>query len=295
MSRSLLWSALVFFSAWINSEAVAANAEPPKHELIMGFVPSRDVNEIQLSANKISNYLSERTGYHVKSITVQNYAAIVVGMNNKNIDIAFIGPLDYVVSHIKNGAYPITASIRNGKKGYNGIIVVRKDSHINSLKDLINKKVALGDALSASSNLYPKAAMRVAGIDPVNDIRTLTLSSASATVVSVLQGKVDAGAVYSDARTNSEVMARFPNILNETKIIYTSELIPADPQIVRKDLNPEQVSALKKGLLDLSSDHTGKLWLKALFGIDKLEPAVDSDYDGIRKVIRSANPALLNK
>lgn len=269
-------------------------AEGPKQELVMGFVPSRDVSQIQLSADRIARYLSEQTGYRIKAITVQSYSAIVVGMSNKTIDIAFLGPLDYIVGHAKNGAYPITASVRGGQKGYSGIMIVRKDSTITALKDLKGKTIALGDPLSASSNLYPKAAMIKAGINPAEDLRAMTLSSASAIVVSVMQGKVDAGAVYLDARKNPEVMTRFPKIMDETRVIHVTETIPADPQIVRKDLNQGQVQVLKKALLALASDKDGKVWLKDLFGIDQLTAVNDTDYDGLRRVIHDYNPTLLS-
>lgn len=283
--------ALLLLTAMTQIKCYAA--EMPKRELVMGFVPSRDVTQIQLSADRIAGYLSRQTGYRIKAITVQNYAAIVVGMSNKTIDIAFLGPLDYIVGHIKNGAYPITASVREGKKGYHGIIIVRNDSGITSLKDLKGKTIAFGDPLSASSNLYPKFAMKKAGVDPMNDVRAMKLSSASAIVVSVVQGKVDAGAVYLDARKNPEVAARFPRIMDETRIIHLTQTIPADLQIVRKDLNPAQVQVLKRALLSLSSDDDGKEWLKELFGIDQLAAAEDFEYDGLRRVIHQVNPMLL--
>lgn len=291
-SRWLKCSAALLFFAVGHSPVFAVEA--PKLDLIMGFVPSRDVSQIQLSADRIARSLSEQTGYRIKAITVQNYAAIVVGMSNKTIDIAFLGPLDYIVGHIKNGAYPITASVRNGKKGYSGMIIVRKDSDINEVKDLKGRTIALGDPLSASSNLYPKAAMVKAGLDPGKDVRAMTLSSASAIVISVVQGKVDAGAVYSDARKNPEIISRFPRIMEDTRVIQLTDIIPADPQIVRKDINPEQVQVLKKGLLALSTDSEGKKWLKDLFGIDQLAAAEDADYDELRRVIRDMNPLLLN-
>lgn len=273
--------------------AVGAKAQTgAPTRIVMGFVPSRDVNEIQLSADKIGAYLSKRTGLNVVPITVQNYAAIVVGMNSAKIDLAFLGPLDYVVAHNKNGAYPLTASVRHGKKGYRGMVFVRKDSAIRGLAGLKGRTVALGDPLSASSNLYPKAAMRAAGVDPAMDIRTHTLSSASAIVVSVLQKKVDAGAVYVDARTNPEVLKRFPDAIKNTRVIHTTEIIPADPQIVRKDLDPALVQKLKDGLLALSDDAEGKVWLKELFGIDALEPATDADYDGLRQVLKASPSAV---
>lgn len=290
--RKLIRVAILLFAVLTGSICFAE--EKPKQELVMAFVPSRDVSQIQLSADRIADYLSKQTGYHIKAITVQGYSAIVVGMSNKTIDIAFVGPLDYVVSHLKNGSYPITASVRNGRKGYNGIMIVRKDSKINNLKDLKDKTVAFGDALSASSNIYPKLAMAKAGVSSTKDIRAMTLNSASAIVVSVLQRKVDAGAIYLDARTNPEVITRFPKIMDETRVIYQTQTIPADPQIVRKDLNSLQVQQLKKALLALSSDKDGKKWLKELFGISQLVAADDSDYNVLRNVIKEANPKLLN-
>lgn len=292
MLQSLIYGAMLLLVAMTQPTCFAA--EEPKQELVMGFVPSRDVSQIQLSADRIARHISEQTGYRIKAITVQSYAAIVVGMSNKTIDVAFLGPLDYIVGHVKNGAYPITASVRNGKKGYSGIVIVRKDSGITNLKDLKGKTVALGDPLSASSNLYPKSAMIKDGIDPMRDVRAMTLSSANAIVLSVAQGKVDAGAVYMDARKNPEVAARFPKIMDETRVIHLTETIPADPQIVRKDLNLDQVQTLKKAFLALSSDSDGKKWLKELFGIDQLAVADDAEYDGLRRVVREVNPMLLN-
>ena len=46
-------------------------------------------------------------------------------------------------------------------------------------------------------------------------------------------------------------------------------------------------------MLKLSDDAQGKVWLKDLFTIDALVEATDADYDGLRDVVKSVNPALL--
>lgn len=262
--------------------------------LVMGFVPSRDVNEIQLSANKIAEYLTVKLERPVKAITLQSYSAIVFGLANETVDFAFVGPLDYVMSNNKTGAYPITASVRHGKKGYRGITIVRKDSGINNLKDLKGKTVAFGDPLSASSNLYPKKYLMEKGIDPERDLRSVHISSSTAIVLAVESGKVDAGFVYEGARLNPRIQETFPDIMDITDVIYTSELIPADPQIVRKDLDLKVVDGLRVALLSLSESNEGKKWLADLFAIDRLEPALDEDYDILRDVIHTVKPDLIS-
>lgn len=266
--------------------------EAIKPELTLAFVPSRDINQIQLSADRIAQALSLHTGYRIRAITVQNYAAIVLGMSNKTIDIAFVGPLDYVVAHKKNGAYPITASVRHGQKGYKGLIIIAADSNIRSLAELKGRTVALGDPLSASGNLYPRAILRAAGVGD-HDYRALNLSSASAIVLSVLSGKVDAGAIYNDARNNPEVLKRFPQALSGTRILAETQMIPADPQIVRVDLNRAQVQKLQKALLAISDDAEGRDWLKSLFNIDALSPANDAEYDSLRIIVQASGSDLL--
>ncbi|MFN8537606.1 MAG: PhnD/SsuA/transferrin family substrate-binding protein [Thermomicrobiales bacterium] len=96
-----------------------------------------------------------------------------------------------------------------------------------------------------------------------------------------------------DARKNKEVIDKFPDILDKTRIIWTSELIPADPQVVRADLNKGQVAKLKAALLKLSSDPEGKQFIKDLFTIDSLQEAVDGDYDVLRDVVKAVDPSLL--
>lgn len=270
--------------------APAATAEPEKTEIVMGFVPSRDVSQIQASADKIAEYLSKETGYKVTSKTLTSYAAVTEGMTSKLIDIGWGGPFDYVKTHVQNGAYPITASIRRGVKGYKAFIIVKADSSIQTLKDLKGKSFAFGDTLSASSNLYPKWALLNEKIDPEKDLKSTKISNQSAIALAVYQGQVDAGAIYDDARTNKEVVDKFPDVMTKTRILWTSPLIPADPQFVRKDLNKTNVQKLQAAMIKMAKDQNGQTWLKDLFTIDSLEAATDADYDGLREVIKAVLP-----
>ena len=270
-----------------------AGTEAEKPELTMALVPSRQSDVIQTQADNIANFLSKETGYKIKAVVVKSYAAVGEGMGAKNIDIGWVGPLDYVISAKKFGVYPITGSVRSGQLGYKAFVIARADSGINSLADLKGKTVILGDDISASSNLYPTAALLEAGIKPGTDVTVRKITNQSAIAIGVEEKAGDAGAFYDDARKNKEVTDKYPNIQTDTKIIYTTPVIPADPQIVRKDLNAAQVKKIYAAMIKLSSDTQGKQYIKDLFTIDGLAQVKDSDYDGLRKVIQAANPSLL--
>ena len=291
-SLIVLLAALAVVVGACGGAAAPAVAEPEKTDIVMGFVPSRDVGQIQASADSIAQYLSKETGYKVVSKTLTSYAAVSEGMSSKLIDIGWGGPFDYVKTHDQNGAYPITASIRNGVKGYKAFVIVRSDSAIQTLKDLKGKSFAFGDTLSASSNLYPRWGMQKEGMNPDADLKATKISNQSAIALAVYQGQVDGGALYDDARTNKEVVDKFPDIMTKTRIVWTSPLIPADPQFVRKDLNPTTVSKLKTAMLKLGTDPQGKVCLKDLFTIDSLADASDADYNELREVIKTVNPGF---
>jgi len=285
MRALIIWALLIV--------ALPAQAEPIKQELVLGFVPSRNVHEIQVSSEKIADYLSTKTGYKIRSITLSNYAAVAVAMKSQRVDLAFVGPLSYLVIREHTGAYPITAAVRQGKKGYEGLIITAADSGVDSLADLRGKTMAFADALSASGNLYPKSMLLDAGIDPGSELRSIIVSSQSAIVMSVLKGKVQAGAVYDDARLNPEVVRYFPDVLDKTKVIARTRLIPADPQIVHPQLAPAQVQKLKDALLQMAADPKAKVWLKELYGIEGLDAASHEEYAELHDVVRKVNPALL--
>lgn len=283
----LLAASLLLVSALCQAE------EPVKENLVMGFVPSRSVHEIQISSQKIADYLSRKTGYAIKAITLSNYAGVALAMKSRRVDFAFVGPINYLLIDERAGALPLTAAVRLGQKGYRGMIIVRADSDIHSLADLKGRDFAFGDSLSASANLYPKAALREAGIDSKKDIKSLILSSQNAVVTSVLSGKVDAGAVYEDARLNPEVLKYYPDAAARTRVLYYTPLIPGDPQIVRANLNAGQRAKLAEALLAMARDEQAKGWLKAIYGIDGLEAASAEDYQGLRHVVEQVDPSLL--
>jgi phosphonate transport system substrate-binding protein len=271
-----------------------AGTEAEQKNLVMALVPSRQSDVIQTQADKIANFISTETGYIVKAVVVQNYAAVGEGMGAKNIDIGWVGPLDYVISNKKFGVYPITGSVRRNTLGYKAFVVARTDSGIKTLADLKGKTVCLGDAISASSNLYPSGALAAAGLKAGSDYTVRNISNQSAIAIAVQEKGCDAGAFYDDARTNKEVTDKYPNVLKDTQIIYTTELIPADPQIVRKDLNAAQVKKIYDAMIKLSNDPNGKQYLKDLFTIDGLASVNDASYEGLRKVIQTVKPDLLN-
>jgi phosphonate transport system substrate-binding protein len=303
MKRRFLVSAVVVAVLSVACGSAPAPAEAPvKQELVMGFVPSQTSSIVQTNADTLGKYLSDKTGYKITPRVLTSYAAVTEGMTSNNVDIGWVGPLDYVVAHQINGAEAVTKSVRCDTKvtppvcvpSYKAFIIVNVKSNINSVADLKGKKFAFGDSLSTSSNLWPRYIMKKNGLDPDNDVKGTSIANQTQIAVTVCQGTVDAGAIYDDARTNKGADTSCPGIMTKTKVIATTDPpIPGDPQMIRHNLNSAQKKKLKDAMIAMGSDPVIKDALKALYTIDALVPAQDSDYDQVRDILRQVKPELL--
>jgi phosphonate transport system substrate-binding protein len=129
----------------------------------------------------------------------------------------------------------------NGSLGYYSHIIVNKDSPYNTLEDILKCDKTLdfgiGDPNSTSGFLVPTAYIFAAkGIDPKSCFKTVRNANHQANAMAVANKQVAA------ATNNSEDLQRVgvtaPQARERIKIIWTSPMIPLDPIVWRKDLDP---------------------------------------------------------
>jgi ABC-type phosphate/phosphonate transport system substrate-binding protein len=63
--------------------------------------------------------------------------------------------------------------------------------------------------------------------------------------------------------------------------------------MIRHNLNSAQKKKLKDAMIAMGTDPTIQPALKALYTIDSLVAAQDSDYDPVRDILRQVKPELL--
>ncbi len=56
-------------------------------------------------------------------------------------------------------------------------MLLKKDSNINSVKDLKGKKIGYQDVTSSAGYVYSAAVLLKEGIDPLKDVKPVTLKS----------------------------------------------------------------------------------------------------------------------
>jgi phosphonate transport system substrate-binding protein len=265
--------------------------------LRVGFVPAEDAQQVIQNAQPIVEILQKQLGMEVQPFVATDYTGVVEALRVNKLDVAFLTPASYVLAKSEANVRVALKSERRGSPYYYAAIITRADSGIKSLEDLRGKTFAFGDPLSTSANVFPRKMFYEHGIDPVRDFKQILYSGGhDATVLAVLNGKVDAGATYANSPDSQDsAWVRYlktPENIKKIRAIAFSEPIPADNLVLNGNLDERIAKKVEEIFLALSRDPQGKKMLRDLYQIDGFVPATDKDYDSVRQAFAIAGIPL---
>lgn len=258
------------------------------------FTPSIDGAIILPNSQKFIKYLEKETGLFFKSGIPTNYISVVEAFGSKRADIGLMNSFGYLLANRKYGARTYLKVIRHGKGYYRGQILAHVDSNIKTIKDIHGKRFAYTDSSSTAGYIMPLKILRENKIQPKSTVFALKHDNV---VTMIYQKQVDAGATFygpptSDGKIQDArylVKTQFPDIEEKVKIIKITDKIPNDPFVFRKglpkDIIDKFISALKKYL----KTKEGKRVFKTIYSVTDVIKAKDSDYNGLRQMVRSIN------
>lgn len=288
MTKKRLWLSLLLLSGF-----VACSGSEKQQVLRIGFVPSENVQQVAQNAQPLVDVLQKQLGIEIQPFVATDYTGVVEALRANKLDIAFLSPASYVLAKEEAKINVVLKSQRKGSPYYYAAIITRSDSGISSLEDLRNKTFAFGDPLSTSGHVFPKKMLKEKGLDPVRDFKNVIFSGGhDATVLAVLNGKVDAGATFANFPDGKDAAwmqyLKDPAEQKKIRAIAYSEPIPADNLVFNAALNPELAKKIERIFLDLGRDPAGEKMLRDLYQIDGFVPATDGDYDSVRAAFKIA-------
>lgn len=274
--RSLV-RARAFAALWLLTTLLAPLT--PVHadgELLMGLVPAEDPSVVVNDNQAIIAALEASTGMRVKPFVATDYNGVIEALRAKRLDLAILGPFSYVLAASVTPVDPIAiAATKTQGASYHALIIARKDSGITTLADLKGRSFSFVDPSSASGHLFPKTGMLNAGLDPDRDLRAIFAGSHDASVLALLNGKVDAAAV-ADSLLDT-VVARGLAKREDLTVVWQSAPIPGAPVVMRNDLP----AAVKAKLVAAFAAMHDVPWSKGSV-ITHWVPATDADFQIVR-------------
>ncbi|KKD60249.1 alkylphosphonate ABC transporter substrate-binding protein [Grimontia sp. AD028] len=223
--------------------AAPASAEEKMDTLNFGIISTESQQNLKSVWDPFLDDMSKKLGMEVKAYFAPDYAGIIQGMRFDKVDVAWFGNKSAMEAVDRSGGEIFAQTVDSeGNPGYWSLLVVHKDSPINSVEDMIANRSKLafgnGDPNSTSGFLVPSYYVFAKNnIQPSDFKRTLN-SSHEVNLFAVANKQVDV------ATNNTENMRRFertnPEKFKNIKVIWQSPLIPSDPIVWRKNL-PDNV------------------------------------------------------
>lgn len=265
----------------------------------MAFVPNAEAGKLLENMKPFVEMLQKETGYSFETSVPTSYAAVIEALGAKQVDVAWMGPLAYVIANQKYGAKLMLMSVfqdaKTGaqKRTYPGGIIVKSDSTAKTIQDLKGKKFAFTDPASASGYLYPMDYLAKQGItNPKSFFSEVVFAGGHDKVVAaVMSGQVDGGAIYTDILDRLETTT-FPTVKKDVRVLVQTADIPNDGVFSRKDLPEPVFTKVQSGLLAVVGRPEGKKALQTGIGIDGLAKGEDKEYDPLRNAAKVLNMDL---
>lgn len=228
--------------------------------------------------------MEKKTGLSVKSFYAPDYAGVIEAMRFNKIQVAWYGNKSAMEAVDRaNGEVFAQVMFADGSFGYKSLLITRNDSPLKSWEDVVKNGKSLnfgiGDPNSTSGFLVPTFYLFSQNkIDYRTAFKTARNASHGANIQAVLARQIDV------ATNNTEEMdklkANKPELASQLRILWESPLIPSDPFVWRKDLDPAVKAKIKNFVLNYAkSDEQEKTILKNIY-----------NYGGFRE---SSNEQLL--
>ncbi|MCS1352833.1 phosphate/phosphite/phosphonate ABC transporter substrate-binding protein [Mechercharimyces sp. CAU 1602] len=262
-------------------------------ELNVQLIPSQNAAVLEANAKPLAKLLEEQLDIPVNVSISTDYSTIIEAMDSKKVDVGFLPPTGYVLAKDKGAAEVLLQAQRYGVNKEDGAatdelvdyylayIIAKKDSDINSLEDLKGKSIAWQDVTSSAGYVWPAVELNKAGVDPQKDVKSTILQGHSEAVLAVLNGQVDAAAVFGDAR--NIVKGDFPKVFEETKIVHATEPIPNDTISVRPDLSDEWKKKIQDAFIAIGKDSEGQKIISSMYSHEGYTASDDKTFDIVRE------------
>lgn len=293
-----------------------AAPEGPPESLVLGLVPSAEVDQLVLDGEQLAGLLSAELGIPVEARVSDSYAALVVAMQTGQADIGLFGPIALVQSIDQAGAVPILQSVRRDSPSYHTQWMTNDPAKYCSTpvvqapnpegnqfnycngtdtategpvgEDAIGKIVE-GDTVmfvdegSASGYYYPATQIQeITGIDPLTGIDAQFAGGHPNSVLAVARGDVPVGVSFDDAR--NDVFEEDPEIGSKVTVFAWSPEIPNDGVSVRGELPEETRAAIADAMTTVIGTPEGAAAFDAVYSIEGLVPADLEQLDVARQV-----------
>jgi phosphonate transport system substrate-binding protein len=247
-------------AAWWGGSALAAPAAPTppvrgfEGPLVIGLIaPSQAPDEVRAKWRPLADKLARRLAVAVELQVSSQYADVVKAASTGKAHLAWLSNAS-ALEAVESGSAEVFATMQvrgpdgQALTGYRSQIVVRDDSPLRTVDELVSRAPALsmrmGDAKSTSGYIIPfYYVFARRGLNPATLFKSVAPGNHADNMAAVLRGEADA------CTTNDEevkkLAQRDPAQARRLRAIWSSQEIRQSPLLWSTALSPQMRSAIK--------------------------------------------------
>ncbi|MEN3366306.1 MAG: phosphonate transport system substrate-binding protein [Burkholderiales bacterium] len=258
-----------------NTAHAAPNPDPDT--LKVALLPDENASTVIKNNQPLKALLEKELGKKIELIVTTDYSSMIEAMRHGRLDLAYFGPLSYVLARQKSDIEPFAAIKQKGSTTYQAVLIANTGAGINKIEDIANKNVAYGDKASTSSHLIPKSLLAESGLKGGVNYREHFVGAHDAVALAVQNGHAQAGGLSKPIFES--LVQRGMIDAGKVKVLAESKPFPQYPWTMRSNLKPELKEKIRTVFIGIKDPEV----LKS-FKADGFGAISDKDYDAVREL-----------
>lgn len=273
---AMMGAAMITTSVAAASETdntVTKQRDASQDVLTFGIVPQQSASRLAHMWGPLLSELSEVLGVTVEFATTKDIPTFEACLAAGVYDIAYMNPVHYTIF---SDASDYDAVIRQADKRLRGLIVVHKDSDVETLDDLAGAEIAFPSPGAFGASVVPRAELRSRDVPFTPNY----VKSHDSVYRAVVAGLMPAGGGV--LRTFNAID---PGLRDQLRVIYRTNAYTPHAIAIQGRVSPQLRARMQQAFLDINEDRPD---LSASVGMTGFVTAADADWDDVRALRLSA-------
>ncbi len=251
-------------------------------EYIFGVHPLHNPQRLFEVFDPMMDYLSKHIdGATFKLEASRNYAAYDKKLYARHFDFSLPNPFQ-TMNAIDKG-YRVFGKMGDDEN-FRGIILVRKDSGITSVRDLKGKAVSYPAPTALAATMMPQYYIQTHGVDVMTELDNRYVGSQESSIMNVFLGETIAGSTWPPPW--NALRKERPELDQQLQVIWETEPL-INNGLVALDTIPENIVKQVQTLLTGLHQHGEGKKILSRMELSRFETANDATYDVVRQFIKT--------
>jgi phosphonate transport system substrate-binding protein len=259
-----LFGALVLLGASVSNTATAYT---------LAIVPQAPPAETYRRWVPFAEYVQRATDQRLQVRVYRTFDEFETDLANGRVDFAYMNPYQFLMAHKAQGYLPL---VRDGSRLLSGLLVVRRDSPIQSVQQLNGQEIAFPDPNSFGASLYMRALLQ--------EKEKIHFTARYLTTHANVYRHVLLGSVAAGSGVNVTLANERPETRAALRVLYETPGTVPHPLCAHPRIPAAVREAVTRAVLAMAKDEDGRAILKRSDLMQPVRASYARDYQPLEKL-----------